>query len=94
METYRYREQSGGCQMEGGGRGDRMDKEDQEVQTSTYKKNKSCGCNVQHALYHNLVWWQMATKLSVVISSQCIQMSNPFTVHMKLIKYGLYIILK
>lgn len=42
--------------MEGGGRGDRMDKEDQEVQTSTYKKNKSCGCNVQHALYHNLVW--------------------------------------
>ena len=51
-QTIRYREQTGDCQS-GEELGDMWLVEgDEEVQTSSYKINKSWGCNVQHREYN------------------------------------------
>ena len=63
------REQISGCQRGGGSEmGDR----DPEVQTFSYKINKSWGCKEKHGEYSqkhciNSVWWQMVTRLILVI---------------------------
>lgn len=73
---------SRGEKVGGGGQGDL------EVQASSYKINKSWGClwsigNIGNNTIKP-VWWQMVTRLMVVIS-QCIKISNYYVVHLKLI---------
>ena len=48
--AYRYGEQIGGCQSWGLGVGE-MGEGGQKVQASSYKINKSWGCNVPHGDY-------------------------------------------
>ena len=43
-QTHRYREQIGGCQR--WGVADEMGESGQKIQTSSYKINKSWGCNI------------------------------------------------
>ena len=65
---------NGGCQRGGGGMGE-VGEGNQEVQTSSYRINKSQGCIIHHKAYHqlyhnNFVWGQMVTRwLTMVITS-------------------------
>ena len=47
-QNYRHREQTGGCQGEGGWERDRQGVWDQQMQTIIYRTDKQQGPTVQH----------------------------------------------